>query len=339
MPRVAWPSARTAIVASSIASLLPLIVCWAQFRSLFFFDDDWEMLDGAARLGLGRWLVEPFAGEGFFPLFKLLWLGAVHATGGSYFAMILLLWITHVAICLLWGFLLARFDLPPAAIVFAVLAFGLASTNLETLGWFMQWNAQLAIVFFLAAWHLLLGEVRPVRAAAVFLCLLAGALCSTRGIMSGLVLAVFVLMRKTRTERTGLALLCLTPTALLAAVMWLFVPHHQVQFDAALLYAGEYLVLNPLYEPLPVPRQNFDAGALLICGLLKTAVFILAFRKAAPAVRPFLVTLVAFDLIVAASLGYSRWSTGLATTTSSRYQYISLLCFGPMAGILIAQLR
>ena len=109
-------SARTAVAASSLVSLLPLVVCWGQFRYLFFFHDDWEMLDGAARLGLGRWLIEPFAGEGVFPLFKLMWLGAVHLTGGSYFGMILLLWLTHAAICLLFGWLLARFGVPPAAI-------------------------------------------------------------------------------------------------------------------------------------------------------------------------------------------------------------------------------
>jgi hypothetical protein len=136
-----------------------------------------------------------------------------------------------------------------------------------------------------------------------------------------------------------MCVLCLLPPALLSAVMWLFVPHHQAPPGAALLYACEYLILNPLYRPLPIPRHDFDAGALLICGVLKASVFVWAFRKAAPQVRPLLWTLTAFDLIVAASLGYSRWSTGLATATSSRYQYISLLCFGPMAGILVAQLR
>jgi hypothetical protein len=78
------------------------------------------------------------------PLFKLLWLGAVRLTEGSYFGMILLLWITHVAVYLLLGCLLARFDLPAAAIAFALLTFGLSWTRLA-----MRWNAQLAIVFFL----------------------------------------------------------------------------------------------------------------------------------------------------------------------------------------------
>jgi hypothetical protein len=86
-------------------------------------------------------------------------------------------------------------------------------------------------------------------------------------------------------------------------------------------------------------RRFFGAGAPLACGALKAAVFVWAFRKAEPTARPLLWTLVAFDLIVAAALSYSRWSTSLSTTTSSRYQYIPLLCFGPLAGILVARLR
>jgi hypothetical protein len=86
-------------------------------------------------------------------------------------------------------------------------------------------------------------------------------------------------------------------------------------------------------------RRFFGAGAPLACGALKAAVFVWAFRKAEPTARPLLWMLVAFDLIVAAALGYSRWSTSLSTTTSSRYQYIPLLCFGPLAGILVARLR
>jgi hypothetical protein len=328
---------RPPVVFSSLLSLLPLAVWRPQFQLLFFFHDDWELLDRADRLSLGNWLCEPFLREGIFPLFKLLWLGAVHLTGGSYFGMILLLWLTHLSICLLFGWLLARFDLPPAAIVFSVLTFGVSWTNIETLGWSMQWNSQLAIVFFLAAWHCLLNT-RP-WAVGCFFCLLGSSLCSSRGIVSGLVLAVFVLLRNERVDRIRLSLLCLAPTAILLAIMWALVPHRSVDLAAALLYGWEYLILNPLFRPLPIPRHGFEIGALIICGALKTAVYVWAFWKAKPTVRPLLFTLVAFNLVVAATLGFSRWQTGLATVTSSRYQYIPLLCFGPMAGILIAELR
>ena len=333
-------TSRITVIACSLVSLLPLLICWPQFSRLFFFDDDWEMLDGAAKLGLNRWLAEPFLGEGIFPLFKLLWMGAIRLTGGSYFGLILLLWGTHIVICVLLGWLLARFGLRPAAIAFALLSFGLAWTNLETLTWAMQWNSQLALVFFLAAWHFLLGtHTLDRRAAACLLCLLASGLCSSRGIVSGAVLAVFVLVRGEDRGRLRLTALCLASSALFVAATWLLAPHHVVQPGAALLYGCDYLLSNPLYLPLPPLRQLFGIAAPLACGALKAAVFFWAFRKAEPSARPLLWTLVAFDLVVAASLGYSRWSKGLSTTTSSRYQYIPLLCFGPMAGILVARLR
>jgi hypothetical protein len=208
---------RTTIVSRSIVSLLPLLACWPQFVRSSSFTTIGKC--SMVRPGLGRWLAEPFAGEGVFPLFKLLWLDALRLPWGSYFGMILLLWITHVAVCLLFGWLLARFDL-------LLLTFGLSWTNLETLSWAMQWNAQLVSVFFLAAWHVLLGTRKLDRpAAAFFLCLLASGLCSTRGIISGLILTIFILERNKGEERLRLGVLCLAPTALLLATMWLLTPH------------------------------------------------------------------------------------------------------------------
>lgn len=331
---------RAIIIATSIASVLPLVILWRDFEFLFFFHDDWLMLDGLERLGLGRWLFEPFAGESVFPLFKILWWSALRLTGGSYFGMIMILWITHAAICLLFGWLLARFGMAPAAIAFALLTLGLAWTNIETLGWFMQWNALLSMLFFLAAWHFLLknGQSRA-NTAACFLCLLAAALCSSRGIIAGVVLTVFVLIENAGKARVRLCLLCLTPTVLLTAIGWPVAPHHLFVACATLRYASEYLILNPLFYLLPFLRVKFEGGNLVIFGLIKIAFFVWAFWKATPSARPLLWTLVALDLLFAASLGYARWPTGLPTATSSRYQYIPLLCFGPMAGILLARLR
>jgi hypothetical protein len=121
--------------------------------------------------------------------------------------------------------------------------------------------------------------------------------------------------------------------------MWSSLPHRPAGPVSALLYSIDFLILNPLFRPLPIPRQGFATGAFVICGALKSAVLVWAFRRVAPAARPLLWTLLALNLIIAASLGYSRWQTGLATVTSSRYQYIPLLCFGPPAGILLCELR
>ena len=178
-------TSRITVIACSLVSLLPLLICWPQFSRLFFFDDDWEIarwsgqawVESLARRTVSRrGHIPPSSNCSGWAPFRL--------TGGSYFGLILLLWGTHIVICVLLGWLLARFGLRPAAIAFALLSFGLAWTNLETLTWAMQWNSQLALVFFLAAWHFLLGtHTLDRRAAACLLCLLASGLCSSRGIV------------------------------------------------------------------------------------------------------------------------------------------------------------
>src|SRR5262245_28170719 len=95
---------------AALVSLVPLLIYWAEFRRLFFFHDDWELLDGYSTHPLATWLAEPFLGEGILPVFKLLWIGAVSLLGGSYVALILVLWLTHLAIALSFGALLMRMD-------------------------------------------------------------------------------------------------------------------------------------------------------------------------------------------------------------------------------------
>src|SRR6202035_1889816 len=109
------------------------------------------------------------------------------------------------------------------------------------------------------AWHFVLGtRQHGGRDAVCFFCLLLSGLCSTRGIVSGLVLAIFVLARDKGGERLRLMVLCLAPTALLVAAMLLFTPHHGPPKPvAALLFGLDYLLSNPLFTPLPPLRKLF----------------------------------------------------------------------------------
>ena len=77
-----------------LLALAPLIWCHQAFSEVWWFGDDWDLLDQIARVGFVKWTLVAFA-ENFVPLFKLLWGGMVFVSGGSYFAMICALWLTH----------------------------------------------------------------------------------------------------------------------------------------------------------------------------------------------------------------------------------------------------
>ena len=274
----------------------------------------------------------------------VLWIAALHAAGGGYMGMIVLLWLTHFAIALSFGYLLLRMETPPLAASFAVLMFGLTWTNQETLMWSMQWSAQLALLFFFAAWWLLILILETPAPASGLTCLytlsvLASGLCSSRNMTGGAVLAVFILLSGTSRRHWLLCGLSLLPGALLACAMWLFVPYHQATVLSAASFGIYYFLLNPLYLLLSFPGRAVDVRALVIFGTAKILITAWALAHSRGALRRMLWTFLVFELITAASLGYARSYTGLPSTVSSRYQYLSLLCFAPAAGIAWASLR
>jgi len=329
------------IAASALVSILPLFVYWRQFGKLFFFHDDFLLLHELAGSTLFRWIVHPFVGESIVPLFKFFWINAIWRFGGSYMALVVLQWLTHLLICLAFGWLLIRLRVPAVAAGFAVLTFGLASSNLETLAWSMQWGSQLNMLFFLLAWHALVTILER-RAglgwyAWYVFCLFSSMLCSSRGIVCGLMLGLFIVLSGEGVRRFRLCAISLLPTALLILATWLFVPPFKETQVGHFTYSLNYLMLNPLFSLVPIGMDDStDVSVLVFCGAIKLFVIVWAFYKSGRRLYPLLATLVAFDLATAAALGYARTWTGLSTTVSSRYQYIPLLVFGPMAGILVA---
>ena len=333
------------VVLSAAISVLPLLIWWRQFALLFFFHDDWELLQGASTNNLVPWLFQPFLGEGVLPLFKLIWISAVRLSGGSYMAMVVLLWATHFAILLVFGWLLLRLGLSEAASAIAVVMLGLPWSNMETLGWAMQWNALLAMLFLLIAWHLLLEILDGRRWLFYYVtCLLASGLCSTRGVFYGAVLAAFVLVFPGARQKRWLIGWSLLPSVLVTAATWLVKqggpPGQGASLFSAVSFAAHDLFLNPLYTLISYPGRHVGLLALVLFGAVKAAVFAAAIitAKKTP-VRALLLTLAAFDILNALALGYGRAYTGDLATISSRYQYISLLCFGPALGCVFSQLR
>ena len=333
------------VVLSALVSVLPLVVWWRQFALLFFFHDDWELLQGASTNALIPWLFQPFLDEGILPLFKLLWITAVRFSGGSYMAMVVLLWVTHFAILLVFGWLLLRFRLSETAAAIAVVTLGLPWSNMETLGWSMQWSALLAILFLLIAWHVLLGILDGRRWLFYYvLCLSASGLVSTRGVFYGGVLAAFVLVFPAAKQRRWLIGWSLLPSVLVTGATLLVKQRGPVGLGASLSsevsFAAHDLFLNPLYTLISYSGRRVGLLALVLFGTVKAAVFVWAIvgAKKMP-VRELLLTLLAFDVLNALALGYGRAYTGDLAIVSSRYQYISLLCFGPALGWAFSKLR
>src|SRR5581483_995768 len=143
---------RRAPLAVIIVCIAPLAILWPEFRNLYWFHDDWELLSEMQSSTSVAWLTRRY-GENFAPLFKAMWQVAVLGTGGSYTAMILLLWVTHVAVLLLLGRLLRRCGFDWRAQCIALLTLGAAWSNIETLAWASCWISELSILFLLAAWN------------------------------------------------------------------------------------------------------------------------------------------------------------------------------------------
>lgn len=331
------------IAGSSLICIVPLLVCWRQFSELFYYHDDFNLLQELAGSTLFRWIFHPFAGESIFPLFKFLWISAVWMFSGSYMALIVLQWLTHLAICLVFGWLLIRLRVPGVGAAFAVLTFGLPSSNIETLAWSIQWNAQLNMLFFLLAWHALLTIFERETGIGWYVwyvfSISASALASSRGIVCGMMLALFIVTAGEGRRRIWLCAVSLAPTALLILATWLFVPPFKQTQLGHFTYSLHYFLLNPLSSLVGISKYPWNASPVVLFGSLKLLVIGWAFYKSGRRLYPLFATLIAFDLATAAALGYARTWTGLFTASSSRYQYISLLVFGPMAGIIVAGWR
>src|SRR5207244_12437755 len=127
----------------------------------------------------------------------LVWGGAVFAFPVSYRAMIVLCWLTHALNVFLLGRLLDRCGFGRDAIALALLVFGLAYTNVETLGWSVQLASVLAWFFFFIA-ALVAFELADTwswpRLMLLVMAVTASGLSLSRGVLTGVSLAALCLV-------------------------------------------------------------------------------------------------------------------------------------------------
>ena len=335
--RIPW------IWAIAALAILPQLLYAPSFAELFWFGDDWDLLDQISRLGFWRWVALPFA-ENFIPLFKLFWGGAA-IISGSYYVMIWIIWITHALNAVLFHRLLTRNGLSWRTAVPATVIFALTPANIETLCWATQWSAVISMTFVLAALHVQSSATSPRLRDIVLLfgCALASALCFSRGVVTGLALGLVALYparpdRYPRAKQWLNAAICSLPSLAVAAVIALFAGGNQQHVTAqtlmkGLAYASYFFALNPLHHLLPF--DGWSWLTVVVLGLANGACILWVWQRATERERQLVSTLVLFALGSAALVGIGRFHTGLETVTSSRYQYSAQICMLPIYAICI----
>lgn len=323
------------LLGTGVAALAPLALYHGLFARLFWFGDEFDLIDQIDRTGFWHWVFVVFA-ENFVPVFKVLWGGSVLVFHGSYFAMIVLLWLTHGLVVALLGKVMRRCGLSWAAVALAQILLGLAPANAETLCWSVQWSAVLSVAFMLLALDAFLA--RPFGPGS-FAWVGASALSFSRGVMSGVLLAAAGLWPGQGAGAKGArrAALCagyLAIAVAVAAVITLFSSgnhrHMAGHWGEAAVYGIWYYCLNPAQRMLGVESWGWHTVALL--GALKCALVAWALLRSGGRTRMLFALLVASDLGNALLLGIGRYHTGIETAVSSRYEYASLIGIAPLLG-------
>jgi hypothetical protein len=350
-PGVAWSPWQQALPwLGGVAALLPFLIWQHEFRELFWFGDDFFLLDQMAVMSTRDWLIRVFA-ENFVPLFKLLWGGAVFGFDGSYLAMLWLLWLSHALNTVLLGRVLQRAGFPAVATMVTLLCFALTVANIETLGWATQWSALLATNFLLLAlaWHgrypAETGIFSWSRHLPLFLLSAASACSFSRGVVTGAVLALglmlpALLMRDRPATLRSLpgAMLCLLPAITVALIIKLNSSgnHQQMagHWTEIITFGSGYFLLNPGH--LLLGGISLHPAAILLIAIAKLGLIAAGLGLSRGGVRQLLLLLLAYDLASALLVGIGRYHTGFLASMSSRYQYSSLLATLPFVALVLA---
>ena len=331
------------LLAGGILSLAPFALFHGMFGRLYWFADEFDMIDQIDTVGFWRWLYAAY-GENFVPLFKLVWGGGLFVFGGSYAAMMTVVWVAHALNTVLLGRVMRACGLSWAAVFFAQVVFGLAPATIETLAWSVQLSSMLSVTFLLLA---LDGFYREPFSRAPIAWAAASALSFARGLLTGPVLAWASLWAAAtgptlRPSRwLGFACAYAAPSLVIAMVMASGAPggnqgHMAGHWGQAAMFGACYYGLNPGY--LLLGFESWGPRTALVLGMLKVAVVAWALMRSRGVTRALFSMLLAFDLGSAVLLGIGRYQTGLLAAVSSRYQYASLVAVLPAAGFLFARL-
>lgn len=333
----------------SLLAILPLILFEKHIRKLFWFGDEFDLLNEFS--GLGSYaILTPFA-ENFCPLFKLVWFQSVFWLDGQYFWIIAISWLIHVIIVLVFYKLLTSAGFDSFVSIFSASIFGIIPTNIETLTWSVQMSATLSMFFFVLGCHFQLKasdfnkSLSTTVVVGLFMCALLSALSFSRGVLTGVVYFWHTLvvskfsLHKLRKKILAL-LACLIPPAIVSSVIIISSQgNHSALSNLLESYWGVVhfglfnFFLNPILMMLNLGCSN-DALNIVV-GVSKTLIILAVLSRVDPKQRNLLLLLLIFDVGNSLLLGVGRFHTGLPAAISSRYQYASLICFLPFLGCFI----
>jgi hypothetical protein len=331
------------LAAAGLIGLVPYAIYHDLFARLYWFGDDIDMIDQIERLGFWHWVFTAYA-ENFVPLFKLVWGGSVFFSGGSYGAMIFVVWLTHALNVGLLGRLMRTCGLTWGAVLFAMAVFGLAPANMETLGWSVQLASMLSVTFLLLA---LDSFFRAPYSRTAIAWGAASVLSFSRGALTGPLVAFAGLCPEAGGARVGIsrrvafAAANLAPAILVASLIVILAPggnerHMAGHWGDAVGFGLWNFFLNPAYSLLGV--ESWGPRTVILLGLVKVWLLAWSIARSRGRTRVLFLTLLLFGIGNSVLLGIGRYHTGLPATIASRYQYAPLIAVLPAVGYLFDRL-
>ena len=333
-------------------TLLPFVAFNNYFADLFWFGDELDLLLQVKRTGSITWAFQTFA-ENFVPLFKMLWIGAVHLFDGKYWWMIFLLWLTHAVNATLIFALLRKYKIDIEASFLSALTFGLTWSVYESLGWSVQWSAVLATMFFILSLLFLpkkFENTSYINFLPTLLAILCSVLSFSRGVLTGLTCSSFIFLlgncKDNILRKIILSVLFMAPAVAAAIIISSNSTgnHHLLNnltkdiFLSMLTFGFYAFSLNPIAMLFHFSEPPSYIWLFFLTKILVIATAFYFAKKNNSEIVKLLISFLIFDLANSTLMGIGRYHTGNKYAMSSRYQYEFLVSFLPFLAVVLNEI-
>ena len=338
-----------------LASLSPIAARYHRWSRLFWFGDDWDLINRLQILGFRRWLFDPFA-ESFCPIGKLVYGAMVVRPGARYTDF---LWATQglrALMFLLVAVATRRALNTAAAGVFAVfsLFYLVSPSGVEVFAWAPQLLTALSHTFFAALVFVAALEFTSISSISrkrVIIVMVLQAFCClsfTRGIVLSGVLALGLVWKAADMNgesrirhygnqlRRNFILLVVPAVCLVLSTRFARVRNPNLKLSTVpnvLNWAIRFFALNPFARVLQIERQAI--GLVIVLAGLQIGMAAYVYRLHSPIGR-LVLWVMAAEAGAALAGGIGRFHTGPGAAVASRYQDMPALAFFLLLTVVIA---